>query len=164
MVAPNKIEHFLKITSERDIKHEIMHENVGNLIKRQFRNFSTNKKFGWTNYHTLEEIYDWMDSLEAKFSGKIEILSAGLSYEGRNMKGIKISHGHNNPAIFIESGIHANEWITPATATFLINELLNGKDLRIRNLAESYDWYIFPTINPDGFAYTHSTVRYTYAG
>ena len=158
MVAPNNIKEFLNLIKKRDIKHEIMHENVGKLIERQLVRSTNNQEFGWTSYHTLEEIYDWMDSLEAEFPSKIELLNAGSSYEGRPLKGVKISHGRDKPVIFIESGIHANEWITSATATYLINELLNSEDTRIRDLAESYDWYIFPIINPDGFAYTHNVV------
>lgn len=26
-------------------------------------------------------------------------------------------------------------------------------------MAERYDWYIFPVTNPDGFVYSHTTVR-----
>ena len=34
------------------------------------------------------------------------------------------------PVIFIEGGIHAREWISPATATFFIRELVTNPDYR----------------------------------
>ena len=74
------------------------------------------------------------------------------------IKGVKLSFGANKPGIFIEGGIHAREWISPATVTYLINEFLTSKNSLVRKLAESYDWYIVPTFNPDGYAYTHEVV------
>ena len=159
MVSPIKLEDFYKLTKERRIQHEVIHENVAHLIESN--EFSNETEFGWKSYHSLEEMYDWLDSLPKKYPDVVEILNAGSTYEGRVMKGVKISYRRNNPAIFIESGIHANEWIAPATATYLINELLTSKNSSVRMLAESYDWYIFPSFNPDGYAYTRSSVSKT---
>ena len=83
----------------------------------------------------------------------------GSSYEGRRIKGVKLSYKEGNPGIFIEGGIHAREWISPAVVTYILNELILSDDSRVRYMAESYDWYIFPVFNPDGYEYTHTTVR-----
>lgn len=66
----------------------------------------------------------------------------------------------NNPIIFIESTIHAREWITVATATFILNELLTSTDPEIKDLANNYDWVFVPVVNVDGYAYSHSSVRH----
>lgn len=58
----------------------------------------------------------------------------------------------------IFSGIHAREWIAPATVTYILNELLTSTDPSVRDIAESYDWYVFPSVNPDGYEYTHTHV------
>lgn len=59
----------------------------------------------------------------------------------------------------MESTVHAREWITTATATWFLNELLTSTDPAIRDLAENIDWYIMPVFNVDGYAYTHRVVR-----
>ena len=64
-----------------------------------------------------------------------------------------------NPTIFIESNIHAREWITSATATWFINELLTSTDPAMQDLAQNIDWIIIPVFNVDGFHYTHTTVN-----
>lgn len=49
--------------------------------------------------------------------------------------------------------------IAPATVTFITNQLLTSNDPEVREIAEGHDWYIFPSVNPDGYVYTHTTVR-----
>lgn len=54
----------------------------------------------------------------------------------------------------MESHIHAREWITSATSTWLLNELLTSTDPVVQNLSTVYDWYFVPIVNVDGFIYT----------
>lgn len=55
-------------------------------------------------------------------------------------------------------GIHAREWISPATVTYIINELVNGA-ATYADLLSSVNFYFMPVINPDGYAFTFSNVR-----
>lgn len=48
--------------------------------------------------------------------------------------------------------------ISPATVTFILNEILTSSKDTIRTLAHSFDWYFFPIFNPDGYAYTFTKV------
>lgn len=65
----------------------------------------------------------------------------------------------NSTAILIEANIHAREWISSATATWLLNELLTSTDPAVIDIATNFDWYFIPVLNPDGFAYTKRTVQ-----
>lgn len=64
----------------------------------------------------------------------------------------------NNPVVFLEANIHAREWITSATATWFLNQLLTSTDPVIQDLAQNINWYIVPVFNVDGFAYSHTVV------
>lgn len=116
--------------------------------------------FGWTRYHTLQEIEAWLDGILARYPDVTEGFEVGKSYEGRTIRGLKISYKSGNPGVFIESNIHANEWITSATCTWFINELLSSADEQVRNMAENHDWYIVPVLNVDGFVYSHEKVSF----
>jgi len=61
--------------------------------------------------------------------------------------------------IWIDAGIHAREWVAPATATFVINELVRSYTNKTTRggkweYVSEVDWLISPSINPDG--YEHS--------
>lgn len=116
-------------------------------------------KFDWDHYFHLDTIYAWLDQLAAKYPKIVTVLEAGKSYEGVPIKGVKLSRKENNTAVFIEAGIHAREWISPATATFILNQLLTSADPQIQDLAENWDWFFFPVFNPDGYKSTFDEDR-----
>lgn len=116
----------------------------------------------WTRYHDLKEINDWLYSLTKTYPETVKTISMGHTFEARNLTGVKISYGEGRRSVFIEGGIHAREWISPATVTYIINELLTSKDPEVRKIANSFDWYILPVTNPDGYEYTFRAVKYTH--
>jgi murein tripeptide amidase MpaA len=111
----------------------------------------------WGSYHTLEEIYTWLDEMVA-LHPEMTSEVIGTSTEGRPIRVIKISKKTGNPGIFIETNIHAREWITSATVTWIIMEMFQSSDPEVIEILENYDWYIVPVLNVDGFEYTHTTV------
>merc|ERR1712004_569898 len=70
----------------------------------------------------------------------------GQSHEGQDMIVMKVCKGGcgNKPAMWIDSGIHAREWISPATGTWMLNEVVEN-DARHPELTESLDWYFLPS-------------------
>lgn len=160
MVAPSNLAEFTELMTLNGLKYEVYVDNVQRLIDTEnpkTRSITKDGSVSLNEYHTLDEIYSYLEYL-AKNYEEVEVVDAGRTSEGRVIKGVKISYQEGNPGIFIEAGIHAREWITPATALYLLDQLLNSTDKNIRALAEKHDWYIFPSYNPDGYVYTHSKV------
>lgn len=86
--------------------------------------------FDWENFQKLEDIHGWMRELAASRPNDLSTFVAGISYEGREMLGLKVNIGNvaGKKSIFFESNIHANEWIGGATTTYIMNELLSSND------------------------------------
>lgn len=56
---------------------------------------------------------------------RLSVESIGKSYEGRDLKIIKISNGASNGKrkIWLDAGLHAREWIGPSTAMYFVNKV-----------------------------------------
>lgn len=115
-------------------------------------------------YANYTEITNWLKLVARAYPNITEIFDIGRSYQGQPLTGIRITNGRNRtkPALWIDAGIHAREWIAPATANYIINALITGRhdDLVVKELLEEFEWYIMPSINPDGYDYSHTTDRY----
>ncbi|XP_063708429.1 zinc carboxypeptidase-like [Culicoides brevitarsis] len=162
-VSPKNVEFFVKELKANKIAYRVVEKNLQKVIeadeivnKRSHRR--SNGEHDWTSYQTLDEVNAWLDKM-VKEHKVLTPLVGGETYEKRQIRGVKLSHKEGNPGIFIEGGIHAREWITVATTTFMLNELLTSQNETIKDLAQNYDWYFFPSVNPDGYVYTHAKDR-----
>ncbi|XP_023330917.1 carboxypeptidase B [Eurytemora carolleeae] len=146
------------------INFSVMIEDLAGLIKESKTWFKKGDKsrvgskhaMDWTSYHPVEDMHDFMDFLVSTYD-YVSVSSIGQSYEGNDMRVLSVCKGGcgNKPAIWIDGGIHAREWVSPATVTYMINELLeNNSDHP--DLTEELDWYIIPNINPDGYNYSYT--------
>ena len=130
---------------------------------------STNKRRRWKkkiiwrkrggkihkSYLDVKSLYDWYEALEAKYD-IVKMENIGETLEGREIKIVKInSENEGLPVMFVDAGIHAREWISPAAVMFFIDKLvgmvMKGKGQG--NLGE-FQWHIIPLANPDGYQYS----------
>jgi len=116
----------------------------------------------WDSYQRVDTIYTWMDSLASRYPHKMKVDIIGRSWEGRELRVVTVGNRNRRqfgpkPAIFIEGGIHAREWISPATVTFVLRELVTNP--RHSQLLDQFDFFILPVVNPDGYEYSHTTDR-----
>jgi murein tripeptide amidase MpaA len=165
MVPPTVQKSFTSQLTTRGVRHEVMIPNVQALIdleKAQAKlgvKSSADHDMSWTEYHTLDDMYSYLDYLEATFDF-VTTQSIGKSGEGRDMRIAKICKGEcgAKPAIWIDGGIHAREWISPATVTWMLRELVEN-DAAHSDLTDNMDWYFLPSHNPDGYAFSREENR-----
>ncbi|XP_030028982.2 zinc carboxypeptidase [Manduca sexta] len=137
----------------QNIQEAMDKETVGQYTRSNIRSMR------WDRYYPIEQVYAWLDDLAREYPSLVTIEIAGHSYEGRDIKGVKISHGEGRRIIFLETNTHSREWIAVTSVCYLINELLTSTDPETMAAAREFDWYIFPSANPDGFAWTHTGYR-----
>jgi len=121
-------------------------------------------KLNFRNYHGVKTFHNYLDCLSQVYSDMVSLQEIGRSTEGRSLKVIKIgkpaTDGRVKPAVWIDAGIHAREWISPATALYFINQLVeHPEDPQNRFVVEQLDLYILPSANPDGYEYSRKWDR-----
>jgi hypothetical protein len=120
------------------------------------------KSFDFTNYHSYDETMAFIQSVAQAFPDIASLFDMGTSVEGRKIQGLKIGKaGSNKKGFWIDGGIHAREWISPAVALYTINELTSkyATDAQIKNYVDTLDFFIAPNVNPDGYEYSRSDDR-----
>ncbi|KAM8922782.1 carboxypeptidase B2 isoform 1-T1 [Lycaon pictus] len=107
------------------ILFRVLVEEVKDLIQQQTSNNTlsprTSSSF-YERYHPLHEIYTWMEIISENYPEMVEKIHIGSSYEKYPLYVLKVSRKEQRAknAIWIDCGIHAREWISPAFCLWFI--------------------------------------------
>ncbi|XP_014825341.1 PREDICTED: carboxypeptidase B2 [Poecilia mexicana] len=162
----NSSETVKNLLQRHNIAHEVMLPNADEVIEMQMRNDSGDPRSGSTfyyRYHTLEDIYDWINRTANDYPDKVKAILVGSSYEKRPLYALKLSLNNrpNKKAMWIDCGIHAREWISPAFCLFFVHYSLSfyNVNTEMTRILDNMDFYVLPVMNPDGYKYTWTNRR-----
>ncbi|XP_067390982.1 carboxypeptidase A2-like [Emydura macquarii macquarii] len=150
------------------IEYSILLKDLQVVIDQERQEMVSNQRergsndFNYAAYHSLEEIYTALDNLAAEYPSLVSKQKIGESYEKRPMYILKFSTGGTNrPAIWLDAGIHAREWITQATALWTAKKIASeyGNDPSVTSLLNTMDIFLLVATNPDGYAFSHTNNR-----
>ncbi|OXA64033.1 carboxypeptidase B [Folsomia candida] len=168
MICPEQANNVKSLLSAYDIPFTVKSANLQQNIAS---NVNENNKIlaesqgtmNWNAYQRFSTIQSWMDSMASQYPQFVSVETYGSSTEKRPMRVMKISASGNDgskPIVWLDGGIHAREWISAATVTYLANEIINhAKSGDDTDLINSVDWYVVPNMNPDGYEYTFTADR-----
>uniref|UniRef100_A0A8C4KLN6 Carboxypeptidase O n=1 Tax=Dromaius novaehollandiae TaxID=8790 RepID=A0A8C4KLN6_DRONO len=119
--------------------------------------------YNYTQYHPMEEIYQWMTEVEESNSELVTQHYLGETSENQTMYYLQISQPSNKSKkiIWMDCGIHAREWISPAFCQWFVKEILQNykSDPQISRFLQNLDLYILPVLNVDGYIYSWEKER-----
>ncbi|XP_053140950.1 carboxypeptidase B2 isoform X2 [Hemicordylus capensis] len=148
------------------IQYKVLLEDVHKMIEQQTTNDTVTPRSSasyYEQYHSLNEIYSWMEEITLRYDNMLRKIPIGYSYEKRPLYILKLSNGDNisKNAVWIDCGIHAREWIAPAFCVWFIGYATQflQRDRTMRGLLQHLDFYVMPIINVDGYEYTWTTNR-----
>ncbi|XP_055345293.1 carboxypeptidase B-like [Paramacrobiotus metropolitanus] len=171
-VAPDHVSGFTSFCQLNGLRNELVWDDFSSVLRQHEPETPANRLgmdkallMNWETYHRYTTITSFYLYLETEHPDIVRRVLLGRTYEGRNMWLLKIGRLNANgtfadptkPAIWVDSGIHAREWISSATVTFMINQMVTNSSNSW--MYEQLNWYILPMINPDGFDYTHTNER-----
>ncbi|XP_062856153.1 carboxypeptidase A1-like [Trichomycterus rosablanca] len=151
------------------ISYQVMISDVQNLLDEEQREMMRSRviqprstdDYNYASYHTLNEIYSFMDMLVQENPDLVSKIVIGQSYEGRPLNVLKFSTGANRPGIWIDTGIHSREWVTQASGTWFAKKIVKDykSDPALTGILDNFDIFLEIATNPDGFQFTHSSNR-----
>ncbi|KAM5288048.1 LOW QUALITY PROTEIN: carboxypeptidase B2 [Ctenodactylus gundi] len=143
------------------IPFNVLVRDVENLIRQQTFNDTVSPRASssyYEQYHSLNEIYSWINAVAEKYPHMLKKIYIGSSYEKRPLYLLKVSGKEQaaRNAIWIDCGIHAREWISPAFCLWFVGYVTQfyGKEKLYTTLLRHVDFYVMPMINVDGYDYT----------
>ncbi|CAG4933832.1 unnamed protein product [Colias eurytheme] len=168
MVGPKQRETFVKHLHAQGMEYYIREGNVASKIK----NFDEDL-IKWTRSRQNVEVYNkyarvaeidaYMERLAREYPNIAKVVTAGLSFEGRPVKYLKISTTNfedpSKPIYFMDAAMHAREWVTTPVALYTMHRLVESLRDEDRDLRDNVDWIILPVYNPDGYEYSHTDER-----
>jgi len=175
LISPQNFPKFQEYLNSHQLTYSVVSGDVGAEIRKERQGLMlapqiAQGEFSYDTYHRLNVIYEHLDSLAVTHSSNAETFDLpGETFEGRKIQAIRITtdviseSSKEKPLIWLDGGIHAREWVSPATIMYIIDSLLGeqekDKSTQMTALLDEFQFIIAPSINPDGYEYSHSTDR-----
>ncbi|KAM4693489.1 carboxypeptidase B-like [Discoglossus pictus] len=160
-VNVNHTESIQSLLEQNAIEYEVLVHNLQESVEAQLDNKRTqkNKKHMYRKYNEWEEIVAWTDKMATKYPEVVSRLVIGTTYEGRDMYVLQIGKpSAKTKAIFMDCGIHAREWISPAFCQWFVRELTKGSSKK-KSILNKLTFYILPVFNIDGYIWSWTEDR-----
>lgn len=103
-------------------------------------------------YWSYEEMETFTMQLAQQHPNLVKRDVIGETVQGRKIFGMRVSSSSTfgeKPIIFIDSGVHAREWVGPAATLYLLNQLVTNATVTAE-LLDKVDWVFVNNANPDG--------------
>ncbi|XP_060949864.1 carboxypeptidase B [Limanda limanda] len=151
------------LLQQSDMEIEVLIEDLQSAVEAEADLKPSPRSHSYTKYNSFDKVQSWINSISSSNSDLISKQVIGNSYEGRPMTVLKLGKKSSStkPAIFMDCGIHAREWISPAFCQWFVKEALStyGSDSQMTSLLNNMDVYVLPVFNVDGYDYTHKSNR-----
>jgi hypothetical protein len=157
-VSPEEKERLVAHARQFNIEYSVMIEDLQENLDA-VKVAPLGSKMTWDAYYRLADIFAWTEEMAEAYPDIVTLESIGTSTLGNEIRLMRINKASDQEkiAIFMNSNIHAREWITSATTTWMFNELLTND--AYSDVLDKFDFHYVPVLNPDGFEYTHTDDR-----
>lgn len=165
IVAPHILQDFKNTLQEYNCNFKLLDEDVGKTLKRNFevnrlkknlKPYNGQGRLSTERYYSHGEINTYLEYLAQTYPQRVILKTMGFSFEGRPLKAITITNGqgsYDKNVILIDGGFHAREWISPASAIYAIEQLVENYEEN-KELLKDYNWVVLPVVNADGYEYS----------
>ncbi|XP_051857007.1 carboxypeptidase A4-like [Antechinus flavipes] len=164
----NAVKNYLNSSG---ISYTIMIKDIQGLLDKEIKEMKFNRgkekrdaNFNYGAFHSLDELYGEMSNIASEYPNLVSLLKMANSFEKRPLYVLKFSTGKGDgPAIWLNHGLHSQEWITHATGIWIARKIASDfseNKPTITSILNKMDIFLMPVANPDGYAYSYTTDRF----
>uniref|UniRef100_A0A8C3YLA8 Carboxypeptidase B n=1 Tax=Catagonus wagneri TaxID=51154 RepID=A0A8C3YLA8_9CETA len=153
------VEDFLE---QNELQYEVLISNLRSALEAQFDSTVRAAGHSYEKYNDWETIEAWTQQVASDNPDLISRSVIGTTFLGNNIYLLKVGKpGANKPAIFMDCGFHAREWISPAFCQWFVREAVRtyGREIHMTEYLNKLDFYVLPVVNIDGYIYSWTKDR-----
>lgn len=164
LMSPKTYMKFLPTFEANGLRVKVIHENIQDLIDleaKQLAKSKANRANIINKFASFSEINSFLEEVAVNNPSLAKIYQIGnKTLEGRALSVINLKSETSVEPVWIDCGIHAREWVAPATCVYIIDTLINEFNTQPgQSLLAKYDFHICPVVNPDGYEFSRTDTR-----
>ncbi|XP_020637526.3 mast cell carboxypeptidase A isoform X1 [Pogona vitticeps] len=162
-VSGDQTKNVESLMEQNGMHYEILFQNLQEDIENQLVDKSSTGKHSYTKYNDWRKISAWTARIEKRNPALVSRIHIGNTFENRPMYLLKVGKQSDaKKAIFIDCGIHAREWISPAFCQWFLKKATRtyGKDTNMTYILDNMNFYILPLVNIDGYIWSWTQDRF----
>ncbi|XP_003476588.1 mast cell carboxypeptidase A [Cavia porcellus] len=147
---------------QNKIQHKILIHDLQEETEKQFDvEEDIPGRHSYAKYNNWDKIVAWTEKMVNKHPEMVSRIKIGSTVEDNPLYVLKIGKDERRKAIFMDCGIHAREWISPAFCQWFVYQATKsyGKNKIMTKLLDRMNFYVLPVFNVDGYIWSWTQNR-----
>ncbi|XP_002759556.1 mast cell carboxypeptidase A [Callithrix jacchus] len=148
---------------QNNMHYEILIHDLQEEIEKQFDvKEEIPGRHSYAKYNDWEKIVAWTEKMMDKHPEMVSRIKIGSTVENNSLYVLKVGKkNERRKAIFMDCGIHAREWVSPAFCQWFVYQATKtyGRNKIMTKLLDRMNFYILPVFNVDGYIWSWTKDR-----
>ncbi|XP_068960823.1 mast cell carboxypeptidase A [Petaurus breviceps papuanus] len=162
-IGEDQLQYIQSVLEKNEMQHEILIYDLQEEIEKQFDvKDDFPGRHSYSKYNDWSKIVAWTQLMTEKCPELISRVEIGKTGENNPMYVLKVGKSSGQKrAIFMDCGIHAREWISPAFCQWFVYQAVKtyGTNKIMTKLLDRLNFYVLPVFNVDGYIWSWTKDR-----
>jgi len=174
-IAEKDFDRYVSEFKQQSLPFQIINDNIQlmideeqnalafDLLSRQLKSriFGQERADIVGTYASYNDMVTFLQEKATADPSRVKVINIGQTSQGRTINAIQLSYNPSSTRnIWFDCGIHAREWITPATCIWIVDKLISdyaNNDATVKGILDYWNVYVAPSLNPDGYEFSRTT-------
>ncbi|XP_043847668.1 mast cell carboxypeptidase A [Dromiciops gliroides] len=162
-IGKDQFQQIQSTLEKNEMQHEVLIYDLQEEIEKQFDvKDDFPGRHSYSKYNNWSKIAAWTQQMTEKKPELITRVEIGQTGENNPMYVLKVGKkSGQRRVIFMDCGVHAREWISPAFCQWFVYQAANtyGKNKFMTKLLNEMNFYVLPVFNIDGYIWSWTKNR-----